>query len=202
MRILKSLFLISAVVAVAGGATYAYFSDTETSEGNTVTAGTLDLKVDGKDDPQVVHITRANIRPGAPWSTQYGGQWVIKNTGSVPGTVTATIKNVVDSENGCIEPEAEAGDASCGASDGELSGLLGHVVWSINEAPWGRTLSPSFSSLKAADGIPVTGTHFHLNPGQQAPAYLNLSWDASTNDNRAQGDEVSFDIEFTLNQDH
>ena len=45
-RIIKSLFKIIAVAAAAGGASYSFFSDKETSVGNTFTAGNVDLKVD------------------------------------------------------------------------------------------------------------------------------------------------------------
>lgn len=201
-NIIKSLVIVFAVAAVAGVATYSYFSDTETSVGNTISAGTLNLTVDDQEGANVIHITRANIVPGPAWSTQYGGQWILKNTGSVAGTVTATVKNLKDYENGCGTPEV--GDTTCGTGtdQGELSGLLGHVQWSINEAPWGRVLAPTFTSLQNANGIPVTGTHFHLDPGQSIPAYFNLSWDTSANDNLGQGDGVEFDVEFVLNQDH
>lgn len=40
--------MIAAVAAVVVGATTAYFSDTETSTGNTFTAGSLDLKIDSE----------------------------------------------------------------------------------------------------------------------------------------------------------
>ena len=45
-RILVSLSIIGVAAAVAVGATLAYFGDTETSTGNTITAGSLDLKID------------------------------------------------------------------------------------------------------------------------------------------------------------
>ena len=45
-KILVSLSIIGIISAIAIGATTAYFSDTETSEGNTFTAGSIDLKVD------------------------------------------------------------------------------------------------------------------------------------------------------------
>ena len=41
-----SLAIIAAIGAIVVGATTAYFSDTETSTGNTFTAGNLDLKID------------------------------------------------------------------------------------------------------------------------------------------------------------
>ena len=47
-KILISLCVIGAVAAIAIGGTIAYFSDTETSTGNTFTAGSIDLTVDSK----------------------------------------------------------------------------------------------------------------------------------------------------------
>jgi len=47
-KILISLSVIGAVAAIAVGGTIAYFSDTETSTGNTFTAGAIDLKIDSK----------------------------------------------------------------------------------------------------------------------------------------------------------
>lgn len=203
-KIIIGLVIIAVVGTIAVGGTIAYFSDTQTSTGNNFTTGTIDLKVGNQDGPTVVHITRTNLQPNAPWTTQYGGEWIIKNAGTIPGTVTVTIKNLKDHENGCLDPEIKAGDVTCGPGDdqGELGkGLLTHIVWGLNQAPWG-SLSPSFSSLSAAVGIPVTGALYHLNAGESKAAYLNVSWDTSANDNLGQGDSVDFDIEFTLNQDH
>ena len=45
-KIIFSLAMIAAVGAIAVGATMSYFSDTETSTGNTFTAGAIDLTVD------------------------------------------------------------------------------------------------------------------------------------------------------------
>ena len=45
-KILLSLSVVAAVAVVVVGATTAFFSDTETSTGNTFTAGELDLLVD------------------------------------------------------------------------------------------------------------------------------------------------------------
>ncbi len=45
-KILLSLSMLAAVAVVVVGATTAFFSDTETSTGNTFTAGAIDLKVD------------------------------------------------------------------------------------------------------------------------------------------------------------
>jgi spore coat-associated protein N len=198
-KILLSLLTIALVSAVAVGATRAYFSDTETSAGNTITAGTLDLKVGGQDGPAVAHVTQTNIVPAAPWTTQRGQGFHLTNAGSVPGTVTATVKNLVNYENGCNAPEIVAGDVTCGATDGELGGLLIHTTWTLNQAPWG-SFGPAFASLNAAAGVPVTDANFHLNPGESKDYYFQMYWDTSPSDNLAQGDGVAYDVEFVLNQ--
>jgi len=200
MKILKSLFVVMAVAALAAGATGAYLSDSETSFGNSFTAGTLDLKVGGQDDPLVAHVTVANIAPAAPWTTQRGQGFTLTNSGSLPGTVTATVKNLVNNENGCIEPEVSAGDVTCGATEGELGGLMIHTRWLLNQAPWGG-FGPSFASLNASAGVPVTDVNFHLNAGESKSYYFQNYWDTSASDNLAQGDGVSYDVEFVLNQD-
>jgi len=200
IKILKSLMVIVAVAAIATGATGAYFSDQEVSEGNTFTAGSLDLKVGGQDGSNVAHINVTDIKPAAPWTTQRGQGFTLTNSGSLAGTVTATVKNLVNYEYACIEPEVTAGDVTCDATEGELGGLLVHTKWLLNQAPWGG-FGPSFASLDASAGIAVTDVNFHLNPGESKSYYFQNYWDTSASDNLAQGDGVSYDIEFVLNQD-
>jgi hypothetical protein len=161
----------------------------------------LDLKVGGQDDPNVAYVTVTNIKPAAPWTTQRGQGFTLTNSGSIGGVVTATVKNLVNYENGCIEPETVAGDTTCGATEGELGSLLIHTGWALNQAPWG-SIGPSFANLNAANGVAVTdAVKFHLNPGESKSYYFNNYWDTSPSDNLAQGDGVSYDVEFTLNQD-
>jgi predicted ribosomally synthesized peptide with SipW-like signal peptide len=198
LRILKSLLVITAVAAIATGATSAYFSDTETSTGNTFTSGTLDLTVDNQNDPLVVHITRSGLIPYPHWSHSYGGQWVLKNNGNIPGKFSMEIKNIQNLENSCIEPETTAGDVTCGAGidQGELGGQM-FGKWLRNASPWGGWGS-TFSLSNASEGSIVMGDT--LNPGDTVPVYLDLEWDTAANNNLAQGDSLSFDIVFHLDQ--
>jgi len=66
-------------VGMIGVGTFAYFSDTETSAGNQLTAGTLDLKTDDADGvSETLYAT--NLAPGdtvGPSTIQ------LKNSGSV-----------------------------------------------------------------------------------------------------------------------
>ena len=63
-RILMSVLAIAMTLTLVGGATFAYFSDTETSSGNTFTAGTLDLMIrDG----------------GIDWFDGIGAEWTLSD---------------------------------------------------------------------------------------------------------------------------
>jgi spore coat-associated protein N len=85
----KFLILALALVTVLGmvGGAFAYFQDTETSTGNTFTAGTLDLKVgDGNEDyGDGVSTTwmMSNMIPGVTGCGPYSVN--LKNTGTLEG---------------------------------------------------------------------------------------------------------------------
>jgi len=196
-KILLSITTVALVATAAVGATRAYFSDTETSVGNR----TLDLKVDDKDGANVVTITKTNMKPQAPYTYQgYNNQFVLKNAGSLPGTVTWVIKNVNNFENGCNDPETKLLDTTCGTGNdqGEL-GQYTWIKWSRN-GPTYEGYGTKFDPLNSANGVTVTGPV--LNPGDTFNAYMWLDFPRRTDDmeNLAQGDSLQFDVEFKLEQ--
>lgn len=67
-KILISLSVIAVVAVIAIGGTIAYFSDTETSTGNTFMAGTLDLKVDN-----TCHYNGMVCSENGLWQEEEGG---------------------------------------------------------------------------------------------------------------------------------
>jgi len=75
-----------AVVLCLGlmGAAFAYFSDTETSTGNTFTAGTLDLVLSDDDETDLNGVTATWVSPSnwAPGETE-AGTLKLRNSGSV-----------------------------------------------------------------------------------------------------------------------
>jgi hypothetical protein len=178
----------------------AYFSDTGTSTGNTFTSGTLDLKVSNQDDPLVIHITRTDLKPYPAWSHSFGGQWVLKNAGSINGKFSMKIMNIKNYENSCLDMETDAGDTTCGAGNdqGELGQLM-FAKWSRNQAPWGGW-GAKMTPLNSAEGVIVTGDT--LTPGQTMNVYLDLEWDthSGNQDNLGQGDGLEFDIVFYFDQ--
>jgi len=120
-KILASVFVIGLLALGIGWGTYALFSDTETSTGNTFTAGTLDLKVDGQDDPNVMHITLSNMKPGD--DTGYY-KWVLKNVGTLPGKLSVTFSVIINDDNGLTEPESACDTTGGPHPEGELGQYL------------------------------------------------------------------------------
>ena len=118
-KMLFSMLMIGLVSMLGGSGLYSLFNDTETSEGNTFTAGTLDLKVDGDD--YVYTITLSNLKPG--FNSGYY-KWVLKNAGTLPGKVSVTFSVIINNENDVEEPEENAEAQWYASSEGELGQYL------------------------------------------------------------------------------
>lgn len=97
-----SVLAIGVAATMLGAGTMAYFSDTETSEGNTLQAGTLDLKVNGGDDPLPVLVTLEDMKP-CDWQYVTITLHVYDN----PAHVWIMFTDVVSSEGDDTEPELE-----------------------------------------------------------------------------------------------
>jgi predicted ribosomally synthesized peptide with SipW-like signal peptide len=87
-KILTAIFIIGLVATMAGAGTYAYFSSTKTSIGNTFTAGTLGLKIIAWNelwpwsDGVTATWTATNMAPGDsfPFDVEFVG---LGRTGTV-----------------------------------------------------------------------------------------------------------------------
>jgi predicted ribosomally synthesized peptide with SipW-like signal peptide len=140
-EILPSLITISTVVALVSGATFAFFQDTETSSGNTFTAGSLDLKIDLQCDPPGpscdfslrdlgndgrAFFEECDIKPG-DWN-EVTISWHVDNN----AWARIRLADIKDYEEGCTEPEEETGDTDCGdpgEGEGELDDNLIFTLW-------------------------------------------------------------------------
>jgi predicted ribosomally synthesized peptide with SipW-like signal peptide len=210
-KIIVSLSIMAMVAGVVIGATSAYFSDTETSVGNTFTAGTLDLKIDKDPDGSVFDWVNdddsnfpvmnnfwdlSNLKPGDSMRVIAG----INNTGSVDGLANIGLKNLVDADNTLEEPET--------AGSGELSANVDVVVsygdksvigdaWETWTSVWTGTLL-EWSNLGAnIDAIALLG----VGVADVDTDYwvIDFSIDSSVG-NDIMTDTATFDIEFGLVQ--
>ena len=199
-KILISLSVIAVVAVVAVVATVALFSDTETSNGNTFAAGTLDLKIDGGD----VNVSRSYSNM-VPMHSQPNFSYVLRNDGSLNGYLNLQNISVTSDENGCNEPEATAGDTTCenpGVSQGELAGILNYRLMLDNNCNGWKEAGDQIIYQGSASGM---ADHYTINklltPGSQVCVNSLVNWWTTPDDNKAQGDNMIVNFGFNLNQD-
>ncbi len=198
-KLLFSFLVLGITSVLAIGATTAYFSDTEVSAGNTFTAGTLDLKLD--DNEVNVRYIYSNMIPSV---TQPNITYRLRNDGSINGFLN--IKNIIikSSENGCLEPEVSAGDDDCGngSYEGELNQVLNlRLMHDANcngwyEQPVDTILFQGLANTIASQYLP----NISIPAGQEICINVLINWWNTANDNLAQGDDMTLDMGFELNQ--
>jgi predicted ribosomally synthesized peptide with SipW-like signal peptide len=104
-NVFLSLLVVGALAIAGIGGTLADFSDSEEEIGDTLQAGSMDLKVDGKDDP---NLLPASIRGMVP-EKSYHIQKTVSNDGTIDGWLYIHIKNVFceETDDKGFHPEPE-----------------------------------------------------------------------------------------------
>ncbi len=195
-KIIVSVFTILLVAVATVSATQALFSDEETSAGNTFTAGTLDLTVDGKNDPEVKKFTMSNMKPGDRFGRSY---FRVKNNGTVAGVPQVCLTNLQDTESSGsseFENDGEPGELSSNIDllvdvNGSWLMTSGHKLNTFSDRCWTPT-NPEDKEF-AAQGKDI------LDAGEEMIFGVRLDV-PTTAGNDIQGDSVSFDLEFSLVQ--
>ena len=206
-RILGLTIAALLVIAMVGGGTYAYFSDVETSTGNTFTAGTLNLQV-GSADPLTETITVTDTYGGDSGSYD----WLLKNVGSIAGSLDITFSNIVDAENGVNEPEDadpdEDGTVASPGTDGELAEVLALVIYidennnNIYDAATDTLIYDGFvKGVTNLVGEQLSNYAMAANYGSGDDKAVRIEWSIDSSvGNKIQSDSAGFDIEFELLQ--
>jgi spore coat-associated protein N len=212
----KYLFLILTVLLALGitGGTFAYFTDTETSNGNVFAAGTLDLKISDINeypprDGVSVTWSMTNMAPGV---SHVGPRTItIINTGSIQGDhIEISFSHQISDL-----PDVES-DTKKDSTPGELAKWLqilamtyedttlvgpiptpGHVLVDVNHN--------GFIDLEDVtlpeNSLALDNLEPPLVPGGQTSFSMTLLFNAgATND--IQGDTLTTTVYFTLNQDY
>ena len=104
---LRSLIMIGIVAALVGGATYAVFSDTETSVGNEMVAGTIDMAVNN-ENPWTEEAWADALHDMKPCEPQTG-TIVIENVGMNPMHIWKMLTVTNQNDGVMTEPECVAG---------------------------------------------------------------------------------------------
>lgn len=193
-KIFMSILVIAITAVMVASATTSYFSDTETSTGNSLTAGTLDLLIDGGDN-NVVKFNVSNLAPGG----QPKGKYVFTNNGSIAGYLNISDIDVRNIENVLTEPEIEAGDTT------DDVGELGDVVYitlfiDLDGNGWIGDGDKTIYHGKISDLPDSLVFNEKINAGASVNISAIINWWSTPNDNLAQSDTVEFDFVFHLNQ--
>ena len=217
-KILISLSVISVVAAIAVGGTIAFFSDTETSTGNTFTAGTIDISVDNMN-PWNETFALVDMKPSY---TDYIN-FEIQNTGSDPNPVNVWKNIKVTSETtgtqsepecteqlGCWDNSAKACDwTSCtGRTDkNDLSSVIWYdlyvEVYSGNNLLFWQTIYADADHETIDKVYGVAGdkeVYLGMIPaGGKMKVQQSYHMDTDTG-NWAQGDQMTFNINLRAEQ--
>lgn len=201
-RILLSALVMGGVVAAAIYGTSSFFSDTETSTGNTFTAGSVTIAIQN-----IVH-TYLGGGPGAPDfdENENGFSFALADLKPLDnGTVTydlanganeayvcAAVVETANADNAINDPEADAGDVTDGANNGELGDFL-----SFKFGAFSGTLS-SISGQWQSLGVVAA------NAGQASSLEYcfgeydgeNCILDEAALYNQAQTDSLNADVKF------
>jgi predicted ribosomally synthesized peptide with SipW-like signal peptide len=194
------------IIAIVGVGTFAYFTDTAASTGNTWTAGTLVLSevTTGSAVSNSYVVTPGGgingsvqfgltdpVKPGSSGTIT----WTLNNTGNVPGTLTLVAVN-----NFIENPTPTASQLVAWTALGSHVGLgQDLMVW---------------VTRGGTDILGTTGTYVAMSGLQTAlnnqvdktitigtPMVYVLNWQVPTTaGNEIQGDSANLNITFTLNQ--
>lgn len=181
-RILGGVATVGAASAAAGAGTMALFSDTESSSGNTVQAGTLDLEVGSSDS---LGIDVSGKAPG--WSDTY--QANVDNSGSTGGNLRVDV-NVVSVGDGAT-PESEENYA-------QSNGMLDEVWIKLGFGGSTDIIQPA-TSLGTAEMLGELDALRSLagQSGTTLDVEVGIDTDAT---NEIQGDEIEFEVVISLLQ--
>ena len=234
-KIIFSVAIIAAVAAIVIGGTTAYFSDTETSTDNTFTAGAIDLLVDSQcsyngnisncvgtwgqsDGKNIVNekfFSFADLKPG-----DFGENTISLHVNNNDAYMCAIIDNMIDNDNGLTEPEAEDGDTTGGAGQGELADYLHFFAWADDGDNIWNGEPTLFDNIEGPASDILDGVAYPIYTPQNAPfpggqtGWIGIYWcfgnittpagvltcDGSGVNNLSQTDSLSADISFYVEQ--
>ncbi len=209
-KILISLSIIAGVAAIVVGATTAYFSDTETSTGNTFTAGTIDIAVNGSNPwTQTNQFVFTDMKPS---QVEYSN-FTIQNVGTNPVNVWKKVD--VDTTNGGVAYGTASSEPECVEQSGQWSGTacsggteksdidtvisydLSVKVKEGNNVRWEQTL---YNMDKTISQINGQGTFLGMIPEGWSMDVVESYHMLANTTNWAQGDVMPFGITLTGEQ--
>ncbi len=192
-KILLGIILGAVVLLLVSVGVLAYFSDTETASGNTFAASTLNLQV-GTADPCTESINIASLTPPASGNA---ATWLVRNTGAATGDLRVAVSAIVNNENTCSEVEAEAGDVTTGALQGEMGGNMRIALWLDTDKSDGWNTGDSYLQSDGSIVAYASGATLPAEAFDTVDAYGSRSWTAVVS-GAGDGDIGNFRVEYDL----
>ena len=186
------------VITLVGGSTWAYFTDTESSTGNSLVAGTLDLNIDG-GNTAVTTFSVSNVAPGDSGS----GNSTLANVGSLDGELDVAIGAITNTGgSGGTQYEDGSGDLGSVAEMALYIDVNQNGTWNNGDICL-RSDGSTYNSLEYDDIDSFGNTTWDAVETLAISAQddIVVAWRVPTTaGNSIQGDSISFGITFTLEQ--
>lgn len=172
-KILLSLLVLTTVATVAASGTWAYFSDTKDSTGNTITASTLTLGSVGA--ATWTYTTAGQLAPGDTAT----GSIELTNTGSMPGFLYASVDvapaTALDPEDIALVNKLTTSMTSSAGTVTTNVGTDGKTYYRLGKLTTSTPITASVAEAVGTDLITQGGSaavtvHFFLN---QVDSYNN-----------------------------
>jgi len=206
-KLIMSVATTALALAAIGGATVAYFSDTEKSEGNLLTSGSIDIAVDGQNPWKEVYLTEG-IRDLKPGGHEISMEFEVENVGKNPANVWKRLTNPRYDGGLMTEPECSKEDGTYVeiATYGNSSNCTGHTAvddfgpylrYSMNVD--GSPLIEEDWDIMFGDMEEVWVPLKTLEPGEKMKVLQTYRLDADAG-NEFQGDRLLFDVELYAEQ--
>ena len=186
-KILGLTIAFMLLIGMGGIGTWAYFQDTETSTGNVLAAGTLDLKTNDVDGVTQT-LYASNLKPGDIVS----GSITLKNSGSVAGSSLDLAFSYVESDS-IPNPADMSADATAAVI--EVTTLT-YAASSI--IPIDGTNANGWIDMQDLTEADLTG-QAGINGGLSEDFVITVQLRAGTSSD-FQSDGINITMTFTLNQ--
>jgi len=201
-KLLMSVLVIGVTFAMLGAGTFSYFDDTETSTGNTFSAGTIDIYLDPAGGQPVATVEGdLDLKP-----CQTG--WIditVYNDGTNECDVWKHLFDVVCEENGIVEPEQDYYDDFPDSVNWKISDWItydmyvtiydasGAIIWEgwIIEEREQLNITPTIECNWIYLGVIPPGGYMYVEQSYHLQAEVG---------NWAQSDIMTFSIEFFAQQ--
>ncbi len=190
-KILGLTIAFMLLIGMGGIGTWAYFQDTETSTGNVLAAGTLDLKTDTLDGVTQT-LYAINLKPGDSVS----GSITLKNAGTVDGSTLDLVFSYGENDD-IPNPVPMSADATAAMIEittlnlgVRVPSLLSYVSEGTNANGW-----IDMQDLTEADLTGQAG----INSGSSEDFVITVQLRAGTSGDFLS-DGINITMTFTLNQ--